>query len=99
MFERDAYRCVYCGGVFPAEALTVDHVHARVRGGDRSAGNLVTACTPCNVRKGHRRLGEFLAAEPAARRHFLEWAIHVWPRHLREVEELIERATRRGREK
>lgn len=69
------------------EELTVDHVQARVRGGDRSAGNLVTACGRCNLGKGHRSLAEFLVDEPAAREHFLRWATHVWPRHLRAVED------------
>ena len=68
----------------------MDHVQARVRGGDHSGGNLVTACAPCNTRKGHRRLAEFLAAEPAARASFFKFARpHVWPRHLRAVEEEI----------
>ena len=40
------------------EALTVDHVQPRVRGGDRSGGNLVTACAACNLTKGHRRLAD-----------------------------------------
>jgi 5-methylcytosine-specific restriction endonuclease McrA len=87
LFARDEFRCVYCGEVFPAEALSVDHVQPRARGGDHSAGNLVTACEGCNVRKGHRRLSEFLADEPAARESFFRYATHVWPRHLRAVEE------------
>ena len=69
----------------------MDHVQARVRGGDHSGGNLVTACAPCNTRKGHRRLSEFLAAEPAARTTFFELARHVWPRHLRAVREEVEK--------
>ena len=73
----------------------MDHVQARVRGGDQSGGNLVTACAPCNTRKGHRRLADFLAAEPASRRNFFALARHVWKRHLRAVEEEMERALRR----
>lgn len=97
VFARDGYRCVYCGGVFPPEELSVDHVQPRVRGGDRSGGNLVTACGPCNTRKGHRTVGAFLADEPAAREHFTRLAEGVvWPRHLRAVEEEI-RARLRGR--
>ena len=69
------------------EELTLDHVQARVRGGDRSGGNIVTACRGCNTLKGHRRLAEFLAAEPVARANFFRLARHVWPRHLRAVEE------------
>ena len=87
LFARDDYRCVYCGEVFPAEALSVDHVQPRVRGGDNSGGNVVTACGGCNLRKGHRRLAEFLAEEPAARANFRRLARHVWPRHLRALEE------------
>lgn len=89
VFARDGYRCVYCGGEFPVEQLSVDHVQPRVKGGDRSGGNLVTACGGCNTRKGHRPLAAFLAAEPEARGHFFRLARHVWPRHLRAVEEAL----------
>jgi hypothetical protein len=94
VFARDAYRCVYCGLVLPPEELSVDHVQPRVRGGDRSGGNLVTACGPCNVRKGHRTVGAFLADEPAALLNFRRLARHVWPRHLRAVEEEIRQRSR-----
>ena len=97
VFARDAYRCVYCGEVFPAESLSLDHVQPRVRGGNHSAGNVVTACEGCNVRKGHRRLAEFLAEEPDARAHFFRLATHVWPRHLRAVEEEVQARLDRGR--
>ena len=95
LFARDDFRCVYCGEVFPAEELTVDHVQARVRGGDRSAGNLVTACAGCNVLKGHRRVSEFLAGSDSARRNFFRYARHVWERHLRAVNDEIEARRRR----
>ena len=88
VFARDGHRCVYCGEVFAADELTIDHVQPRVRGGDRSGGNLVTACGGCNALKGHRRLSEFLLAEPAARRNFFRLARrHVHARHMRGVEE------------
>ena len=95
IFERDRYRCVYCGEVFPAEELTIDHVEARVRGGDRSGGNLVTACTACNTAKGHRRIGEFLRDNAAARSNFFRYALHLWPRLVRGIEEAL--SPRRGR--
>ena len=97
VFERDEYRCVYCGEVFPAEELTVDHVQARVRGGDRSGGNLVTACSGCNTAKGHRRVGEFLRDNAGARSNFYRYALHVWPRLLRGIEEAV--GVRRRRDK
>lgn len=51
---RDAYTCQYCGAMPGRDQLTVDHVVPRSRGGVRSWQNLVTACKPCNHRKGNR---------------------------------------------
>jgi 5-methylcytosine-specific restriction endonuclease McrA len=96
VFARDGHRCVYCGQPFPAEELTVDHVQPRVRGGDNTAGNVVTACGACNALKGHRRLADFLAAEPAVRANFFRLAKgRVYERHLRAVEEEIGARKRR----
>ena len=93
IFARDEYRCVYCGECFEPALLTVDHVQPRMRGGDRSGGNLVTACGACNARKGSLRLAEFLRADALAREHFFRLAeAHVWPRILRTVREELERA-------
>jgi 5-methylcytosine-specific restriction endonuclease McrA len=91
VFERDDFRCEYCGVEFPAEALSVDHVQPRVRGGDRSGGNLVTACGGCNTRKGHRRLAEFLADERPPRRTSSAWRRGTYARHLRAVAEELAR--------
>jgi len=91
IFLRDGYRCVYCGERFPTEELTLDHVQPRVRGGDRSEGNLVTACRGCNTVKGHRRLSVFLHETPSAREHFFRRAQHVWPRHLRVLQDELAR--------
>ena len=85
IFERDEFRCVYCGEQFPVEELTLDHVQPRVRGGDRSGGNLVTACKACNTLKGHRRLSAFLHESTSSREHFFRRAGHVWPRLLRDL--------------
>jgi 5-methylcytosine-specific restriction endonuclease McrA len=81
---------VYCGERFAPELLTVDHVEPRVRGGDRSDGNLVTACGACNTLKGHRRLSEYLRDERAARENFFRYAVHVWPRLIRVLREELE---------
>ena len=86
IFDRDGYRCVYCGEQFAPDELTLDHVQPRVGGGDRSEGNLVTACMGCNTLKGHQRLSRFLHEQPAAGQHFFQLAVHVWPRLLRIVE-------------
>ena len=97
IFERDGYRCVYCGTQFPAEELTLDHVQPRVRGGDRSEGNLVTACGACNTLKGHHRLSFFLHSNAPARAHFFQLATHVWPRLLRTLEAELDQLDRLAR--
>ena len=51
VFERDAYRCRYCGS---HTDLTADHVIPESRGGPTTVENLVTACALCNLRKGAR---------------------------------------------
>ena len=95
IFARDDWRCVYCGEQFPPAALTIDHVQAQVRGGDHSGGNVVTACAACNLRKGHRRLADFLLDEPDALASFRQRARYVWPRHLRSLDEALQSGQRR----
>jgi len=82
---------VYCGGVFDAAELSIDHVQPRQRGGDGSRGNVVTACKGCNTAKGGRPLWRYLAEQPEARRNFFQFARYVWPRHLRAVAEELAR--------
>ena len=53
LFLRDAFCCQYCGA---KGDLTFDHVVPRSRGGITSWGNVVAACSPCNLRKGSRSL-------------------------------------------
>jgi 5-methylcytosine-specific restriction endonuclease McrA len=93
IFARDDHRCAYCGEQFEIEQLTVDHVQPKMRGGDASGGNLVTACGACNARKGGRRLADFLRTDAEARRHFFgHGARYVWPRILRTLEEDLVKA-------
>jgi 5-methylcytosine-specific restriction endonuclease McrA len=49
---RDAHQCQYCGRRPPLRDLNIDHVLPRSRGGDDTWENLVTACRPCNLKKG-----------------------------------------------
>ena len=89
IFVRDEWRCVYCGEQCPPAALTIDHVQPLMRGGDSSGGNVVTACATCNLRKGHRRLADFLLDEAESLANFRRYARHVWPRHLRSLDEAL----------
>jgi 5-methylcytosine-specific restriction endonuclease McrA len=54
VFSRDGYRCQYCRQHFAVTKLTFDHVTPRSAGGRTEWTNIVTACRPCNARKGSR---------------------------------------------
>lgn len=54
IFLRDNNICQYCGSQFNKTHLTLDHVIPIVQGGKKSWENIVTACKPCNQRKGGR---------------------------------------------
>jgi 5-methylcytosine-specific restriction endonuclease McrA len=56
LFARDGWACVYCGTT--GGRLTLDHVVPRSRGGESIWENVVTACAPCNLRKGDRLVDE-----------------------------------------
>ena len=58
LFLRDGFCCQYCGRKFLAEDLTFDHVIPRSLGGRTRWDNVVSACAPCNVNKGHKLLSE-----------------------------------------
>jgi 5-methylcytosine-specific restriction endonuclease McrA len=91
VFRRDGYRCVYCGELLPAEALTLDHVQPRLRGGDRSPGNLVAACRACNTEKGAAPAWAYLSERPVQRANFLRYAKGIWARHRRAILEAAEK--------
>jgi 5-methylcytosine-specific restriction endonuclease McrA len=54
IFLRDNHICQYCGHTFARHQLTLDHVIPIVQGGRKCWENIVTACKPCNQRKGGR---------------------------------------------
>jgi hypothetical protein len=56
VFLRDSFTCQYCGRSAPDVVLHVEHKHPVSRGGKNDIGNLVTACSACNLGKGARVL-------------------------------------------
>jgi 5-methylcytosine-specific restriction endonuclease McrA len=54
VLARDMYTCQYCGQQPSKSELTIDHVIPRSRAGATTWENVVTACAPCNRRKGDR---------------------------------------------
>jgi 5-methylcytosine-specific restriction endonuclease McrA len=64
ILKRDRFRCQYCGldGMASFEnslIMSVDFVIPRARKGKKDPQNLVAACRPCNVIKGHRTFNSF----------------------------------------
>jgi len=45
--------CQYCGGEFPPDELTMDHIVPIIRKGKSVRGNVAPACKECNSRKRH----------------------------------------------
>jgi len=52
---RDGHKCMYCG---TDKNLTIDHMLPSSRGGKTTFENCVTACQPCNNKKGNKTPSE-----------------------------------------
>ncbi len=63
VYERDGYKCRYCGKQLTRFTCTLDHLTPVAAGGTNSLDNLVTACLGCNSRKHQRPLGDFLVEQ------------------------------------
>jgi 5-methylcytosine-specific restriction endonuclease McrA len=67
LYQRDKFTCQYCGKKFHWNELTYDHLVPRSCGGRTTFLNIVTACKPCNARKGNLTCddaGMFPLSEP-----------------------------------
>ena len=51
---RDYFTCQFCLTSFPKQQLTLDHVIPISRGGKTNWENIVSACGPCNSKKGSK---------------------------------------------
>lgn len=54
ILTRDEGKCVYCG----KKATTLDHVTPVSKGGKNTWKNMVSACHPCNNKKGDKTIEE-----------------------------------------
>lgn len=63
VYERDGYKCRYCGKQLTRFTCTLDHVTPVAAAGTNAFDNLVTACLTCNSKKHHRPVGDFLAEQ------------------------------------
>ena len=53
LYLRDMFTCQYCYTQLPTAKLTMDHVLPISKGGKTNWENIVTACNPCNGKKGN----------------------------------------------
>jgi hypothetical protein len=53
LYLRDLFTCQYCYTQLPTAKLTMDHVLPISKGGKTNWENIVTACNPCNGKKGN----------------------------------------------
>lgn len=58
IYQRDKYKCQYCGCKVQTRELTYDHVMPRSRGGKTEWNNIVTCCQRCNLKKADKTPGE-----------------------------------------
>jgi hypothetical protein len=62
------HECVFCGS---REALQMDHLIPRNRGGSNSADNMVLSCRACNVSRGEKGIFEWLGLKDKDKLHRL----------------------------
>lgn len=79
---RDKHQCQYCST--KSGPFTIDHVLPRERGGSEQWDNLVTACQPCNRKKGNRTPDE--AHMPLVRNPRKPNRIHYFQQFIREAQ-------------
>lgn len=58
LFERDGWRCRYCGETVTASTATLDHMVPQSKGGPNTPENLATCCLMCNSIKSGRTYEE-----------------------------------------
>jgi hypothetical protein len=80
IYQRDRYRCVWCGCYCSSDTLTLDHVTPRAHGGTHATRNLVTACLSCNSARGCKTMLVF--ARETAHRYMVHSAESVIVRVL-----------------
>lgn len=88
VFKRDNHTCVYCGED-DARAMTIDHILPKSKGGKDTFENCVTACKPCNSKKGDLLIEEWGREHPNPKRpHYLmmlqslEYIPEAWMKFL-----------------
>ena len=54
IYERDGYRCRYCGRTEDFDYLEIDHIKPIAKGGKSTYDNLQTLCKRCSQMKSDK---------------------------------------------
>ncbi|MHC4395184.1 MAG: HNH endonuclease [Planctomycetota bacterium] len=95
IYARDRNSCQYCGKRSPTSELSLDHVIPRSMGGKSVWGNMVCACTKCNVKKGGRtpkQAGMSLITKPVKPRRNPLIHIHLGHQRYRSWKQFLDHA-------
>lgn len=76
LFNRDGWKCQYCGDKLGWHNIEIEHVLPSSRGGQTTWLNCVSACKPCNKRKGARTPEE--AGMPLLKKPANPTPLHFW---------------------
>jgi 5-methylcytosine-specific restriction endonuclease McrA len=76
LFNRDGWKCQYCGTKLGWHNITIDHVMPQSRGGDTTWLNCVTSCRPCNRCKDNKTPEE--AGMKLLKRPENPTSLHFW---------------------
>ena len=76
LFNRDGWRCQYCGDKLSDRSIEVEHILPASRGGQTSWSNCVATCKPCNKKKANRTPEE--AGMQLLRKPMIPTSLHFW---------------------
>ncbi len=76
LFNRDGWKCMYCGCDLSWRTAEIEHIVPKSQGGPKSWGNCVAACKSCNKRKANRTPSE--AGMRLLRQPKEPTALHFW---------------------
>lgn len=76
LFNRDGWKCQYCGEKVGLHNVEVEHVMPQSRRGPTSWLNCVTSCHTCNKRKANRTPEE--AGMPLLKAPVIPTPLHFW---------------------
>lgn len=88
LFAEDGNKCAYClvdFNTLPQRLKTVDHIVTRSNGGTNATTNLISACHPCNSRRGDMPIGQFVGQETLVR------LIRDYPRVSRTIVDCLQK--------